>query len=51
MRGVDHLQHFGHETLRLAEDGACRYAAFNAVGSVLAGLGAASLGWVLAAAI
>lgn len=42
---------FGYETLRLAKDGARLYAALNAVISVAAGLGAAYLGWVLAAAI
>jgi CrcB protein len=42
---------FGYETLRLIEDGAHSYAALNAVISVVAGLGAAFLGWALAAAI
>ncbi|MGH3936465.1 MAG: fluoride efflux transporter FluC [Pseudonocardiaceae bacterium] len=42
---------FGYETLRLAEDGAGRCAALNAAISVVAGLGAASLGWALAATI
>ena len=42
---------FGYETLRLAEDGARRCAALNAVASVLAGLGAAFLGWALAAVV
>ncbi|MDQ3987866.1 MAG: fluoride efflux transporter CrcB [Actinomycetota bacterium] len=42
---------FGYETLRLAEDGARVYAALNATLSVAAGVGAAFLGWVLAAAI
>lgn len=42
---------FGYETLRLAENGARFYAALNAAISVLAGLGAAFLGWALAAAI
>lgn len=41
----------GYETLRLAEDGARRYAALNAAISISAGLGAASLGWMLAVAI
>jgi CrcB protein len=42
---------FGYETLRLVEDAARRYAALNAVASVLTGLGAAFLGWLLAAAV
>jgi fluoride exporter len=42
---------FGYETLRLAEDGARRYAALNVAISIAAGLGAAFLGWTLAAAI
>jgi CrcB protein len=42
---------FGYETLRLAEDGARIYAALNVAISVAAGLGAASLGWAVAAAI
>jgi CrcB protein len=42
---------FGYETLRLAEDGARFYAALNAGISIIAGLGAAFLGWFLAAAI
>jgi CrcB protein len=42
---------FGYETLRLAEDGARFYAALNATVSIVAGLGAAFLGWSLAAAI
>ena len=41
----------GYETLRLAEDGARFYAVLNAAVSVVAGLGAAFLGWSLAAAI
>jgi CrcB protein len=42
---------FGYETLRLTEDGARIYAALNSAVSVVAGLGAAFLGWSLAAAI
>jgi len=42
---------FGYETLRLVEDGAHSYAALNAVISVVGGLGAAFVGWALAAAI
>ena len=42
---------FGYETLRLVEGAARRYPALNAVASVLTGLGAAFLGWVLAAAV
>jgi CrcB protein len=41
---------FGYETLRLAMDGSRFLAAANAVASVLAGLGAVSLGWALGAA-
>jgi fluoride exporter len=42
---------FGHETLRLAEDGARTYAVLNAVASVAAGLGAAYCGMALAQAL
>jgi fluoride exporter len=42
---------FGYETLRLTEDGARFLAAVNAVGSVLAGLGAGYCGFALASAI
>lgn len=42
---------FGYETLHLTENGARFYAALNAAISVLAGLGAAFLGWALAVAI
>jgi CrcB protein len=42
---------FSYETLRLAEEGAGFYAALNIGLSVIAGLGAAFLGWFLAAAI
>ncbi|WP_229401432.1 fluoride efflux transporter CrcB [Micromonospora okii] len=42
---------FGYETLRLARDGAWWWAAANAVTSVLAGLGAASLGYALTRAL
>ena len=42
---------FGYETLRLTEDGARLYAALNVAISVTAGLGAASLGWAVAAVI
>jgi CrcB protein len=38
---------FGYETVRLASSGAWRYAAANAGATVLAGLGACWLGWVL----
>jgi CrcB protein len=40
---------FGYETVRLASSGAWRYAAVNAGATVLAGLGACWLGWVLVA--
>lgn len=36
---------FGYETLRLARDGAWLFAVANGICSVLAGLGAAALGW------
>ncbi|MFH8562559.1 fluoride efflux transporter CrcB [Streptomyces sp. NPDC017988] len=42
---------FSYETLRLAEGGAWLYAAANAVGSVVAGLGAAFLGVAVAEAL
>jgi CrcB protein len=42
---------FGYETLRLAQDGARWYAVLNVGISVVAGLGAAFLGWSLAAAL
>ncbi|WP_189934310.1 fluoride efflux transporter CrcB [Streptomyces sulfonofaciens] len=42
---------FSYETLRLAEDGARLFAVANAVGSVLAGLGAAFAGTALARAL
>jgi len=42
---------FGYETLQLARDGARLLAAANAVGSVLAGLGAATLGWGVGSAL
>ncbi|MFD8480373.1 fluoride efflux transporter CrcB [Kitasatospora sp. NPDC059673] len=42
---------FSYETLRLAESGARLYAAMNAAGSVVAGLGAAFAGWAIAQAL
>jgi len=42
---------FGYETLRLTQDGARPLAALNAVGSVIAGLGAGYTGLVLAQAV
>jgi fluoride exporter len=51
VRGADTYSAFGYETLRLAEDGGRRNAALNAVASVLTGLSAAFLGWLLAAAV
>ena len=42
---------FGYETMRLAREGALRQAVANVVVSVLAGLGAAYLGMVLARAV
>ena len=38
---------FGYETFRLTEDGANFLAIANAIGSVVAGLGAASIGWAV----
>ena len=42
---------FGYETLRLAEEGAYLYATLNVVGSVVAGLGAAFCGGLVALAV
>lgn len=42
---------FGYETLRLAEDDRRAHAVLNVAGSILAGLGAATCGAVLASAI
>ncbi len=42
---------FGYETLRLTEEGARFYALANVVASVVAGLGAALLGLLLARAV
>ncbi|MFI0481197.1 fluoride efflux transporter CrcB [Actinomadura sp. 9N215] len=42
---------FGYETVRLVEEGARFYAVLNAVASVLAGLGAAYCGMVVAQAV
>lgn len=42
---------FGYETVRLTEDGARFYALVNVVGSVLAGFGAAVLGYTLGQAL
>jgi CrcB protein len=38
---------FGYETLRLTQDGARFLAVANAIASVVAGVGAASLGWAV----
>lgn len=40
---------FGYETVQLAEGGSKLFAVFNALGSVLAGLGAAGLGLAVGA--
>lgn len=42
---------FGYETVRLAQDGARFYAAVNVVASVVAGLGAGTVGMALAQAL
>jgi CrcB protein len=42
---------FSYETLRLAQTGARFYAVLNVVASIVAGLGAASLGLILAQAL
>jgi CrcB protein len=42
---------FSYETLRLAQDGARFYAVANVVASLVAGLGAASIGLMLAQAL
>jgi CrcB protein len=39
---------FSYETLRLAEEGARCYAVMNVVASIVAGLGAATIGFLLA---
>jgi fluoride exporter len=42
---------FGYETIRLREDGSAFYAGTNAVANLVAGLGAAVLGWAVASAV
>jgi CrcB protein len=42
---------FSYETLRLAQDGARFYAAANVALSLVAGIGAAALGWLLGTSI
>jgi CrcB protein len=42
---------FSYETMRLAQDGARFYAAMNVAISLLAGIGAAALGWSLGLAL
>jgi CrcB protein len=42
---------FGYETVQLGRDGRLMQAAFNAIGSVLGGLGAAGLGLAVATAV
>jgi CrcB protein len=42
---------FGYETVRLAEEGESGAAVANVVGSVVAGVAAAALGWLLGSAL
>jgi fluoride exporter len=42
---------FGYETVRLAEEGETAAALWNVVGSLVAGLAAAALGWALGSAL
>lgn len=42
---------FSYETLRLVEERSMLFAAFNVLGTLVAGLGAAALGWALGTAI
>jgi fluoride exporter len=42
---------FGYESLRLAQDGARFYAVANVALSLVAGIGAAALGWAMGASI
>jgi CrcB protein len=49
--GLTTFSTFGYETLRLMTTGAMRYAAVNVLGSLAAGLAAASAGWALVSAL
>jgi CrcB protein len=42
---------FGYETVRLTEEGETAAAVWNVVGSLVAGLAAAALGWALGSAL
>ncbi|RAG82875.1 fluoride efflux transporter CrcB [Streptacidiphilus pinicola] len=48
--GLTTFSTFGYETVRLLTSGAVRYAALNVLGSLAAGLAAASAGWALVSA-
>jgi CrcB protein len=49
--GLSTWSTLGYETLRLVEDRARWFAVLNVAGSVLAGLAAAALGWLIGAAL
>jgi CrcB protein len=49
--GLSTYSTFSYETLRLASDGARFYAVMNVAVSLLAGIGAAALGWSVGLAI
>ena len=42
---------FSYETLRLVQDGARRYAVANVAVSLVVGIGAAALGWLIGSAL
>lgn len=49
--GLTTFSTFGYETVRLLTSGAIRFAALNVLGSLAAGLAAASAGWALVTAV
>ena len=49
--GLTTFSTFGYETVRLMNTGALRIAAYNVLGSLAAGLAAASAGWALVSAL